>query len=337
MENVTTIGIDLAKAVVQVHGVNRHGKAVLKKRLKRTELLAYLSKMPRGVVVMEACGGAHWWASQINKLGHDAKLIAPQHVKPFVKSNKNDYHDAEAICEAAQRPSMRFVAVKDEHQLVVQSLHRVREQVKAARVALINQLQGLLLEFGYALPKGRAFKSSLESMLSSDNALPESMRMIVRELQEQLSHTEKRLKHYDAKIAQHVKEDARCQTLMQLDGVGEITASAVVASLGNGAQYKNGRSCAAGLGLVPRQHSSGQRHVLLGISKRGDSYLRQLLIHGARAVIRHIAKRTDRLAMWLKDVMARRGKNRAAVALANKNARWIWHLLQGHTVIPVTA
>lgn len=328
MNEVTTIGIDLAKTVYQLHGADKHGKCVFRKRLTRSKLMIFLGKHPKCLVAMEACGGAHWLARRIQEFGHTVKLIAPQHVKPYVKSNKNDYNDAEAICEAATRPSMRFVAIKNETQQSLQSLHRVREQVKGERTALINQIHGLMLEFGIVMPKGGRFAERLAQLTSESSALPELMQPILHDLYAQLQHQQQRLKEYDRQVKQHTRADQRCQNLMQREGIGEVTASAAVAILGNASQYKNGRSCAAGLGLVPRQHSSGTRHVLRGISKRGDSYLRQLLIHGARAVIRHLDKRDDELGRWLRNLIARRGKNRAAVALANKNARWLWHALQ---------
>ena len=335
MKEVTTIGIDLAKRVFQLHGADKRGKCLFRKRLSRKKLLPFLAKQVPCRVAMEACGGAHWWATQIRAFGHDARLIAPQHVKPYVKSNKNDYNDAEAICEAATRPTMRFVEIKSADQLSQQGLHRVREQIKGERTAIVNQIHGLMLEFGVVMPKGGKLTEKVAQLLGQPGELPELMQTLLSELYEQYMHQQQRLKDYDQKVKQHTRSDPRCQVLMQRDGIGELTASAAVAILGNAAQYKNGRSCSAGLGLVPRQYSSGNKYKLGSITKRGDSYLRQLLIHGARAVIRHVDKRDDVLGRWLKQLIARRGKNRAAVALANKNARWIWNALQGQQSVAV--
>ena len=325
---ITTIGIDLAKNVFQVHGVDAHGKAVLKKSLKRAQMAAFFANLPPCLVGMEACAGAHHWARKLQSFGHTVRLMAPQFVKPYVKSNKNDAADAQAICEAVTRPSMRFVAIKSVEQQAVLALHRVRQGLVKSRTAQANQIRGLLGEYGLILPQGIAHIAKRVPALIEDatNDLPGSFRMLVARLLDQLKALEQQVVQLEAQIKAWHRDSDASRRLEQVPGIGPLTASALVASIGEARSFDNGRQVAAWLGLVPRQHSSGGKPTLLGISKRGDSYLRTLLIHGARAVILAARRKPDQ-GGWLRDLLRRRNPNVAAVALANKNARIAWALL----------
>ncbi|HHQ4636962.1 IS110 family transposase [Aeromonas veronii] len=325
----TTIGIDLAKHLFQLHGVDQHGKTVLKRQLKRGQMISFFSNLPPSLIGMEACGSAHYWANKLQGLGHTVKLMAPQFVKPYVKTNKNDAADAEAICEAVTRPAMRFVPIKSSEQLAILALHRARQGFIKARTAQANQIRGLLAEYGFILPQGITHigKHVPELLEDSENGLPGTFRHLLMRLHEHLKMLDKQVNELEDAIVRWHKDSAASQTLAQLPGIGPITASALVASIGNAKNFKNGRQLAAWLGLVPRQHSSGGKQNLLGISKRGDSYLRTLLIHGARAVLRVAERKESFSGSWLAGVMARRNPNVAAVAQANKTARIIWALL----------
>lgn len=325
---LTTIGVDLAKNVFQVHGIDPHGKALLRKPLKRAEMLNFFANLDPCTVGMEACGSAHYWARKLEGLGHTVKLMAPQFVKPYVKGNKNDAADAEAICEAVQRPHMHFVPIKNTEQQAVLALHRARAAFVKARTAQVNQIRGLLGEFGIALPQGRTKLPERLGLVLEDtgNDLPETMRALIDRLRQHLHALDREATALEKVIQTWHRREPASRKLAAIPGVGPLTASALVASVGDARNFKNGRQLAAWLGLVPRQHSSGGKPRLLGISKRGDAYLRTLLIHGARAVIRQ-AQRHGREDGWLAHLMARRHKNVAAVALANKNARTIWALL----------
>lgn len=279
---------------------------------------------------MEACGSAHYWGRELRKLGHEVKLIAPQFVKPYVKSGKNDANDAEAICEAASRPTMRYVALKTAEQQAGQALHRIRSRLVKSRTALVNEIRGLLSEFGIVGPtKGVAACRRLlaDALEDAENGLPGVMRELLSQLSEELSQREAQIAKLDGQIKQQCAQDERIKRIMAIEGIGPINASAMVAAVGDARQFKSGRDLAAWLGLVPNQHSSGGKEKLGSISKRGDTYLRTLLIHGARAVVNACKDKTDRKSLWLKGVMARRNKNIATVALANKNARTIWAIL----------
>ena len=322
MKKLKTLGIDLAKVVFQLHGVDERGVAVLRRQLRRTQVLSFLAQLPGCVVAMEACASAHYWGRQIKALGHEVKLIPPQYVKPFVRGNKTDRNDAQGICEAALRPDMPGVALKSEDQQAMVSLHRLREIVEKQRKQLANQLRGLLGEFGIAIPKG---------MAALRRELPQAIERVPRVLRSALQGGAERLRELQQCSEQHTEQLQQlaqaaplCRRLMQERGIGPLTASAYTATLGDPGHYRNGRQVAASLGLVPRQHSSGGKAVLLGISKRGDAYLRTLLIHGARAVLRHVPGKTDPLSVWLQQLAKRVGANKAAVALANKNARRLW-------------
>ena len=325
---ITTIGIDLAKAVFQVHGVDAHGKTVLKKQLKREQLPVFFAKLEPCLIGMEACGSAHHWARKFEEFGHMVRLIAPQFVKPYVKTNKNDAADAEAICEAVGRPNMRFVPIKNVEQQAVLSLHRVRQGFVKARTAQANQIRGLLSEFGLIIPIGIAnIVSRVPALLEeASHRLPGSFRQLVERMMGHLKELDRNVGELELQIkAWHRSSDLSCR-LEKVPGIGPITASALVATVGDARNFKSGRQLAAWLGLVPRQHSTGGKSTLLGISKRGDCYLRTLLVHGARAVIRHVQGKSDRNG-WLPSLLARRHQNVAAVALANKNARIVWALL----------
>lgn len=325
---LTTIGIDLAKNVIQVHGADDCGRTVLKKQLKRAQALPFFANLVPCKIGMEACGSAHYWARKLRDIGHDVQLIAPQYVKPFVKRNKNDAADAEAICEAVTRPNMPAVPIKNVSQQAILSVHRARQGFVKARTAQANQIRGLLAEFGIAIPQGigHISKRVPEILEDGENELPGSFRHLIQRLVDHLKELDRQVGELEVEIQLWHRENAASRKLAEIPGIGPMTASALVASIGDAKNFRNGRQLAAWLGIVPRQHSTGGKATLLGISKRGDTYLRTLLIHGARAVIR-VAERKLETDNWLKKLLARRNRNVAAVALANKNARTIWALL----------
>jgi len=281
---MTTIGLDLAKNIFQVHGVDEQGQVVLKKSLKRTKVLPFFANLEPCRIGMEACGGAHYWARQFERFGHTVKLMAPQFVKPYVKTNKNDAADAEAICEAVTRPSMRFVPIKPPEQQAVLALHRARQGFVKARTAQANQIRGLLTEYGLVIPQGigQIAKRLPVVLEDGENALPEVFRALLQRLGEHLKTLNRQVEELDEQIQRWHREQAASRKLAAIPGIGPLTASALVATLGDARQFENGRQLAAWLGLVPKQHSSGGKPTLLGIGKRGDTYLRTLLIHGAR-------------------------------------------------------
>jgi transposase len=324
MGKITTLAIDLAKTVFELYGVDGRGVCVLRRQVRRGQLLRVVAQLAPEQVAMEACASAHYWGRQIRVLGPEAKLIPPQYVKPYVRGNKNDRNDAQAICEAALRPGMPEVAVKSVEQQAVLSLHRMRELLEKQRKQLANQLRGILGEFGIVIPKGvAALRRELPEAIEQ---VPELLRPVLQESRETLLELERRCREHERRLGQLARHSPLCRRLMSEAGVGPLTASAYVATLGTPTHYRNGRQVAASLGLVPRQHSSGGKTVLLGISKRGDKYLRMLMVHGGRAVLRHAAGKSDPLSLWVLQVARRRGPNRAAVALANKNARRLWAL-----------
>lgn len=318
------VGIDLAKRSFHLYAVDGEGLAVLSRKLTRARLSAVVAQLPACTIAMEACGSAHHWARVFRTFGHDVRLIAAQFVKPYVKSNKNDAADAEAICEAAQRPGMRFVAVKTVEQQDIQAIHRMRSLTVERRTAQINQIRGLLLEYGIEVAQGRAaLQRRLPEILEdADNGLSARFRAELHGLAEELRHLNERVAHYDEQLEQIAQGDAQARALMTIPGLGAKGATALLAAVGEDPRLlKNGRGLAAWLGLVPRQHSTGGRDRLLGISKRGDVYLRNLLIHGARAVLRVVAGKEDPTSRWATALKARRHSNVAAVAMANKIAR----------------
>ena len=326
---ITTIGIDLAKNVFQLHGVDSKGRAVLRKRVVREKLLALVANLPPCVIGMEACASAHHWAREMRKLGHEARLINPKFVKAYVKSNKSDPNDAEGICEAVGRPSMRFVPVKTVGQQDLLALHRVRAQLIKTRTALVNQMRGLLGERGVVVGKGvTRLRAALPAILEDqDGRLGPLMRELIVEMSERLRLSDERIKRYDLKLGQLCAQDQRCQRLVAVEGIGALAATAMVGAVGDARQFRNGREMSAWLGLTPGHRKSGNREVMLGISKRGDCYLRTLLIHGARAVVNVAERRRDARSVWVSKIKDRHCANVAAVALANKNARIIWALL----------
>ena len=326
---ITTVGLDIAKSAFHLYAVNKMGRYIKKKQLKRKQVLPYLARLEPCVIAMEACGGANYWAREMKDLGHEVKLIAPQYVKPYVKGNKNDYNDAEAIAEAAQRPTMRFVPIKSVEQQDIQNLHRQRERIKKARTALVNQVRGLLAEYGIVINKGvAAVRKGLPGILEdAENGLTMRGRALFADLLEELRVLDERFKQSEKQIEISNRGNEVCQRLDEILGVGPITASAVYAAAGNGKNFVNGRHFSAWIGLVPGQHSTGGKSTLLGISKRGNAYLRTLFIHGARAVLRHSANKTDRFSLWAQALLERRGHNKACVAVANKMARMAWVIM----------
>jgi transposase len=326
---VIRIGLDIAKTVFQVHGVDEHGKGVLRKTLKRDKVAEYFANLPPCLVGIEACGGAHHWARTLARFGHTVRLMAGQFVAPYRKSGKNDGNDAEAICEAVGRPNMRFVPVKSEAQEAVLMVHRARELMMESRTAQVNQIRGLLAEFGLVVAQGiEKLRGQLPAILEdAENGLPALARETLNELLKQLRYFDERVAHYDRQIAQLAAASESAQRLMAVAGIGPLTATALVASVGDAKVFPSGRQLTAWLGLVPRQHSSGGKFRLGAITKRGDAYLRKLLIHGARSVIATLARREDAKSRWAKGIKERRGANVAAVALAAKHARIVWALL----------
>jgi transposase len=331
-QEMSVLGIDIAKRVFHAVGMDETGKIVFRKRLSRQALMPFIAKLPPVLIGMEACSGTHYWARRFREHDHEVKLMAPQFVKPYVKSNKNDTRDAEAIGEAVTRPTMRFVPVKEVGQQDIQALHRVRERVMGARNALVNEVHGLMNEYGIVIPKGvskfrKVVVDKLESEKEKLTALSQEM---FWKLIEEFSALEEQLAYYQEKLEALAKTHPECQRLMTIPGIGPLSATALVAAVCDASAFHNGRQFAAWLGLVPRQHSTGGKERLLGISKRGDCYLRKLLIHGARATMRWVGLKTDRRSQWIRQLIERRGHNRTAVAIANKNARIVWALLTSH-------
>ena len=326
---ITTVGIDLAKSVFHVCAANQRGRVIWRKKTTREGLEMLLAQLPPTTVAMESCGGSHYWARRCREHGHVPRLLNGKFVKPFVKGNKNDVVDAEAIAEAAQRPTMRFVPVKTTQQQDIQAVHRVRERLMRDRTALVNQCRGLLLENGITIRKGRHhLQRQLPAVVENrPGELSEAFVGLLRALYEELVALNKRIRAIEQSLKQLSREIEPCARLMSIPGVGYLTATALFAAVGNGADFKNGRHMAAWLGLVPRQCTTGGKPKLLGISKRGDVYLRKLLIHGARAVMitRNNLGPPQR---WAIKVALRSCPNKAAVALANKNARIAWKLLR---------
>jgi transposase len=327
--NITTIGLDLAKNVFQIHGVDDRGQARLRRQLKRGQVVGFFTNLPPCLIGMEACGSAHFWARRLAALGHSVKVMAPQFVKPYVKSNKNDAADAEAICEAVRRPNMRFVPVKNAEQQALLGLHRARQGFVQARTAQANQIRGLLGEFGIVFAQGIHWVTQKLPDILEDatNDLPGTSRDLFSRLLKHFRELDRQVKEIERQIHLWHREDPASLRLQGIPGIGPITASALVASIGDARTFKNGRQLAAWLGLVPRQHCSGGKNQLLGISKRGDTYLRTLLIHGARSVLRYLKSQGNATQRWLERLLTRRHPNIAAVALANKNARIVWALL----------
>lgn len=328
MGNVTTIGLDLAKSVFQVHGVDADGEAVLRQRLTRGRMLKFFAKLPRCLVGIEACASSHYWARELVALGHDVKLMPAQYVKPYVKRSKNDAADAEAICEAVTRPTMRFVGIKSAEQQSAMMLHRVRLILSRQRTQLSNALRAHLAEFGVVAPIGRNGIDRLLGVVAdtTDDRVPTTARICLEMLVAQLSIVKEQILANDRRIMASARETELGRRLMEIPGVGPLLASAVVASVPDPAVFRSGRDLSAWIGLVPRQNSSGGKERLGSISKAGHGYLRQMLVVGAMAVVRY-AERNGTRRPWLVQLLARRKAKVAAVALANKTARTIWAMM----------
>lgn len=328
MKNIKVLGIDLAKDVFQLHGTDAKGKCVLKKRLTRNKLSEFIINLPPCLIGIEACTGAHHWGRVFTKYGHTVKMMAPQFVKPYVRSNKNDRNDARGIAEAVTRPDMKFVSIKTVEQQDILLLHRARALMVKQRTAQANQIRGLLAEYGIIIPKNITCLRNLTEILeNNEEKLTKKSQAVFAELNKQLKFYSEEISDYDKKIKMMVSQNPMCKELMEIEGIGPLTASAAVATIGDAKLFKNGREVAAWLGLVPKQHSSGNTIRLSGISKRGDRYMRTLLIHGARTVVKNCENKTDGKNLWIADKKRRCGYNKAAVALANKNARIIWAIL----------
>lgn len=326
---IATIGLDVAKNVFQVHGADAEGRAVLRKRLRRNQVAEFFANSPPCLVGLEACCGSHYWSRVLSRSGHTVRLIAPQFVKPYVKSNKNDANDAEAICEAVSRPQMRFVPAKSVEQQDVQALHRVRSRLVSSRTQLASQMRGLLAEYGIVLSPGISqLRRGLPLILEdAENELTDFSRRLFAALYEELVQLDDKIKTLDEQVQAIYRASEPCQRVAAVEGIGPLIATALVAAISDGKSFKNGRQFAAWLGLVPRQHSTGGKARLFGISKRGDPYLRTLLIHGARSVVYRASRKTDTRNRWIADKQRRLGTSKACVALANKNARIVWSLI----------
>lgn len=332
MENVKTIGVDLAKNVFFIHGVDDRGKTVLKKKLSRDQMLPFFRNLKPCVLGMEAGGGSNYWAREFRAMGHEAKLMAPQFVKPYVKTDKTDPNDAEAICEAVSRPHMRFVPIKAIEQQDLQSIHRIRERLVRARTALACEIRGFLGEYGIVLPQGiRVLRREISNVLSDEtNLLTSLTRKLIEELVVELSELTEKIERSNERLKEIHLANPISQRLTEIPGVGIIAATAITASITDPTLFKNGRQFAAYLGLVPKQHSSGGKHRMLGMSKRGDKYIRTMLIHGARVAVSRnesVNRNFPHRVAWIKSIRERRGFCKAAVAVANKNARIIWSLM----------
>jgi len=331
--NVTLIGIDLAKSVFQVCAVNQAGKTVFNRQLRRNRLMELLTQYPSAIIAMEACSGSNYWGRELEFRGHEVRLIPPQHVKPFVKGNKNDRNDAFAITEAARRPQLCCVRPRSLEQTDLIQVHRVVDRQVRQRTAVINQIRGFLIEYGVVLPRGKErLQHALPELLEdADNPLTSSARALLCELLQEWHQLDEVVKRLQRRIKHQAHSNEATQRLLQVKGVGERIATAIVAHAGNGSGYRNGRHFAANLGLVPREHSSGGKQQLGGMSKRGNAYLRRLLIQGAWTVVRYAEGSDDRLSQWARQVRERRGKHKAVVAVANKMARIIWSMLYHRT------
>jgi transposase len=338
--NKLTVGLDIAKSVFHLVLMNRHGRVLKKKKLKRPQVMQFFAQLESAIVVMESCATSHYWCREIESLGHDTKAIAPQHVVAYRKGNKTDYNDAQAIAEAAQRADMRFVPVKSQQQQYIQLVHRIRERLITQRTALCNQIRGLLGEYGMTFPVGIAHLTKhLPAVIEdTDNDLSLLVREQFQDLLDELKTLNVRIKQVDKQINQIAQQSVVCQRLMSMTGIGPVIATVLYASIGMGEAFSSGRHLAAWCGLVPKQHSTGDTPRLLGISKRGNTYLRTQMINGARAALRHIGDKQDTVSRWCRACLTRMSFNKACVALANKMMRMAWAMLHyqqdyvpGHT------
>jgi transposase len=334
MSDISTIGVDIGKLVMYVCGMTKQGRVVMRKKLYRDEFLSFMREQKRCLVGMEACGGAHYWGRELEKLGFEVRLMPAQYVKPYVKTNKNDTNDAEACAEAVNRPTMRFVRVKSEFQQEMSQLHRARERLVGSRTALSNEIRGFLMEFGVVLPQGQLRLSSrvYEIMSDEKNVFPVMFIKTMKQLLEELSEVEKQVEYYDRELRIISKSHPTCKQIMTIPGIGELTATALVAKIGAIEHFKSSRQFSAYLGLVPRQSGTGGKARLGKISKRGDVYIRKLLVQGSYTVMQHAAKKQDRTSLWINAQRVKSGTRSTAVALANKNARIVWALLSHNQV-----
>lgn len=329
MNEITLLGIDLAKNVFQLIGVDKHHKEVMKKRVSRVKLQEFVSKLPPCTILMEACGSSNHWGRTFSAMGHEAKLISPQHVTPYIANHKNDYKDTEGIIEAGSRPRTKFVSIKTLEQQDMQSILRVRERLVGNRVSLSNQIRGLLLEYGVDIAQGFSrLREKIPQLLDvSNEELTAQMKEVLADCYEEFKEISARILAYDKKLESISTQQESCRLLRTIPGIGPITAVALYAAVGNGSQFKNGRELAAHIGLVPKQHSSGEKRVLLGITQKGHADLKQVLIHGARSVVRHASKKTDRRSEWINKLVLKKHKNVVATAVANRTARIAWAVL----------
>jgi transposase len=327
--HIASVGIDLGKTTFHLVALDEHGKVVIRKKFSRTQLLAYAANLPHSLIGMEACSGAHFLGTVLRDQGHDVRLIPAQFVKPFVKSNKNDFRDAEAIAEAVTRDNMRFVPIKTDDQLDLQALHRVRDRLVQRRTGLINQIRGFLLERGITFAKGRTkLRDHMPAILEdAEQNLTPRLRNLLDQLWQEWKHLQADIEAVSEQIERICAEDAACQRLRQIPGVGPLVATATVAAIGNGAAFHKGREFAAWLGLVPRQYSTGDKAKLGSISKRGNRYLRRLFVHGARAVLLRVKYDTGGFGRWVHQLEGRTARNKVIVAIANKLARIAWAVL----------
>jgi transposase len=342
MKDLTVIGIDIAKNYMQIHGSDSQGRPLLTKRLQRDKFLTFMSNISSCLVGMEGCAGAHYWASELTKLGFEAKIMSAKKVKKFVENNKNDAKDAQACAVAVTRADVEFIRIKTQAQLEIQELHRVRSYYVKQKTALTNMMRGFLLEFGIAISKGKGvFNKKINELLNSEaSILSSNMKDLLSNLYEDLKHQEKQVEAYTKQIERLADKDELCQKIRTIEGIGPITATALIAKIGNGNEFRKGRELSAYLGLVPKQNSSGETVRLGRISKHGDRYLRQLLIHGGRSSIQAAMRKNkqtdlyikhDAHSQWMRKLVERVGMNKASVAVANKNARMVVALLKNQT------
>jgi len=326
---IASIGIDIGKTTFHLVALDEHGGVVVRRKFSRKALLAYTANLPASLIGIEACGGAHCLARVIGGQGHQVRLIPGQFVKPFRKSNKNDYLDAEAIAEAVTRHNMRFVPIKTEDQLDLQGLHRVRERLVHNRTEIINQIRGFLLERGISFNRGPInLRKEMPSLLEdAEQSLTPSLRRLLDQLWHEWQHLDSQIDRLADEIDTVAESDAACRRLRKIPGVGPLVSTATVAAVGNGAAFRRGRDFAAWLGLVPKQHSTGGKAKLLGITKRGNPYLRKLFVHGARAVLLRVKYDTGGFGQWVHRLAARAPRNKVIVAIANKLARIAWVVL----------
>jgi transposase len=328
--NIDILGIDLGKNSCSLAGLDKHGSVVLRRRMQPKTIVNFAAKLPSCTIAMEACCGAHYLGRLLVAQGHTVKLMPPEYVRPYVKAQKNDERDAEAIAEAATRPTMRFVEIKSDQQLDIQSLHRVRSRLVGARTTLINQMRALLLERGTTVAQGRRkLEKAIKEILTDTDQLPEGrIRQLITEMCDEWSALDRRIEALDREFVELARTDKAARRLSTIPGIGPLNATALVAAVGDATTFRRSRDLGAWLGLAPRQNTTGGKPRLLGISKRGNRYLRTLLIHGARAALPSLARGETTLGAWLRGLLARSHRNTVVVALANKLARIAWVMLR---------